>query len=77
MILGMDWMYLHRTKVHCHDKAIYCLDDNGEKRILKGKKKPTSVRMITAMQAKHSCRKGCVMFRGHISSGKGKDVEDA
>lgn len=32
--------------------------------------------MVTTMQAKHSCRKGCVLFLVHISSDKGKDVED-
>jgi len=30
MIMGMDWLYLHRTKVDCYDKAIKCFDDNGE-----------------------------------------------
>ena len=30
MLLGMDWSYLHRTKVDCYDKAIECVDDNGE-----------------------------------------------
>jgi len=30
MFLGMDWLYLRRTKVDCYDKAIECLDDNGE-----------------------------------------------
>ena len=30
-------------------KATKCLDDNGENIILQGKKKPTSVRMVTAM----------------------------
>ena len=53
MLLGMDWLYLHRTKVDCYDKAIECLDDNGEKRILQGNKNPTSVWMVTAMQVKH------------------------
>ena len=77
MILGMDWLYLHRTKVDFFDKAIECLDDNGEKGISQGKKKPTSVRMVTTMQAKRSCRKDCVMIEVHISSDKGKDAEDA
>jgi len=34
MLLGMDWLYLHRTKVHCYDKDIECVDDNGEPRVL-------------------------------------------
>ena len=45
----MDWLYLHRTKVDFYDKAIECLDDNGEQRILQGKKKETSIRMVTTM----------------------------
>jgi len=52
------------------------MDDDGEMRILQGKKKPTSVRMVVAMQTKHNYEKGCVLFRVHISSDKGKDVED-
>lgn len=53
------------------------MDDNGEKRILQGKKKLTPVTMITSMQAKHSHRKGCVLFVVHISSEKVNNVEDA
>lgn len=74
MLLGMDWLYLHRTKVDCYDKDIKCLNNNGGKRILQGNKKETSVRMVTAMQAKHNLRKGCVLFAIHIYSDKGKDV---
>ena len=77
MLLGMDWLYLQRIKVDCYDKSIECVDDNGEPRILQGKKKATLVRMVTTMQAKHIHRKGCVLFSVHISSDKGREVEDA
>lgn len=76
MILGMDWIYLHRTKVDFFDKAIECVDDRGGKRTLQGKKNHTLVRMVIAMQVKHICRKDCVMFAVHIFSDKGKEVED-
>ena len=33
--------------------------------------------MVTTMQEKRSRRKGYVLFAVHISSDKGKDVEDA
>lgn len=62
IFLGMAWFYLHRTKVDCYDKAIECLDENGEPRVLQGQKKATLVRMVTIMQAKCSHRKGCVLF---------------
>jgi len=63
--------------VDCYDKSIECLDDNGEKRVLQGKKKATLVRMVKTMQAKCSRRKGSVLFVVYISSDKVKDVEDA
>jgi len=34
MLLGMEWLYLHRTKVDCYEKTIECLDENGEQRVL-------------------------------------------
>ena len=77
MLLGMNWLYLHITKVDCYDKVIECVDDNGEPRVLQGKKKATSVRMVAYMQAKRSPRKGCKLFTMHISNDKGKEVENA
>ena len=47
ILLGMEYLYLHRTKLDCYAKSIECLDDNGEHKILQGKKKATSVRMVT------------------------------
>eukprot|EP00253_Pinus_taeda_P030517 PITA_30517 len=70
------FLELLRTKIDYYEKFIECLDDDGEKRILQGMKKPASMRMVTTMQAKHRSRKGCVFFVVHISSDKGKEVED-
>ena len=52
MLLGMDLLFTHKTKVDCYEKDIECLDDDGEKKILQGRKKPTSVRMVIVMHAK-------------------------
>lgn len=76
MRLGMELPFIHRTKVDYYEKAIECLDDDGGKRGLRGKKKPTLMRMVTSMQAKHSHRKGCLLYTLHISSGKGLDDDD-
>eukprot|EP00253_Pinus_taeda_P019959 PITA_19959 len=62
--------------VDCYEKAIECVDDNGEPRFLQGKKKATSVWMVTTMQAKRIRRIGYMLFAVHISSDKGKEVED-
>eukprot|EP00253_Pinus_taeda_P004224 PITA_04224 len=34
MLLDMDWIYLHKTKVDCYDNTMEFLDDNGEQRVL-------------------------------------------
>lgn len=76
MLLGMDWLFIHKTKVDLYEKAIECLDDDGERIILKGNKNPALVRMVTTMEEKNRHKKGCLLFLVHISNGKGKDVED-
>lgn len=76
MLLGMDCLYLNRIKVDYDDKGTKCFVDNEEPRVLQGKKKATSVRMVATMQEKCSHRKGCKLFVVHISSDKGKEVED-
>jgi len=40
MLLGMDWLYLHKTKVDFYDKAIECVDDNGELESYRVRRKP-------------------------------------
>ena len=69
MLLGIDWLSTYRTKIDCFEKDIECLDDDREKRIRQGKKKPSSVIMVTTMQEKHSCRKACVLFAVPTSYG--------
>lgn len=76
MLLCIVWLYVHRNKVDYYYKTIGCLDENGEQRVLQGKKKVTSIRMVTTMQVKYSTRKECVLFVVHIYNEKGKDVED-
>lgn len=49
MILGMDWLFTHRTKADCYEKVIEYLDGDVANIILHGKKKPTSIRMVTTM----------------------------
>jgi len=45
-------------------------------RVLRGKKNPTLVRMVTTIPEKCNHMKGCLLFPMHVSSNKGKDVED-
>ena len=49
VFLSMHWLYTHKTKVDCHEKVIKCLKEDRERRMLQGKRKPTSVRMIKTL----------------------------
>ena len=75
MLLGMDWLYLHGTKVDYYDKAIECVDDNGEPRVLQRKKNATLVRMVTSLQEKCSRRKD-VCYLQYTFLVKKVEVED-
>ena len=75
-LLGMDWLFTHRTKVNCYENSIEFLVDDGDKRILQGNMIPTLVRIVTSMQENHNYRKGCVLFAMHVSINKGEDVDD-
>lgn len=55
-------MYLDRTKVDFYEKTIECLDEQGVKRVLWGKKKQILVRLITTMQTKFNNKKGGTLF---------------
>jgi len=49
MLLGMDSLFINMNKVDFYEKAIEFLDDDRERRILLGTKKPISVRMVITM----------------------------
>lgn len=59
---------MYRTKVDFLEKAIECLDESRERRMLQGKSKPTSMRLITIMQGKTSHRKGYILLTVKIDS---------
>lgn len=58
------WEYIGcmRIKVDCFEKPMEGLAEFEERRILRGKLKPTPVRLIIVMQAKRSCRKGFLLL---------------
>jgi len=49
-------------------ESIECLNEIGEQRVLWTKLKPTSFRSITVMEAKRSCKRGCMIFIVQIRS---------
>lgn len=62
IVIGMDKLAIHRTKVDCYNKLLECLDDEGEGSTVQGKKKTISIKQISALQSNKCSRKWCTLF---------------
>ena len=49
VVLGMDWLYAHSTKMDCQQKMVECVDVDDISRVILGVKRPISLHMIFAM----------------------------
>lgn len=75
ILLGMDWLYSHWTKVDFYEKVMECLDEKGMKRIFEGEKNSISVRWSTTMQSKCNNKKIFMCFAVHVSKNEEADRE--
>ena len=62
ILIGTDWLEVHRVKLNCYNKTFECMDEEGNPRVVRGIPKVISVRQISAMQLKKFCRKGCRFY---------------
>jgi hypothetical protein len=62
LLIGMDWLASHKSKLDCYNKTLECEDEEGRKRTLQGIQNPVSVRQISSLQVKKYCRKGCPLY---------------
>jgi hypothetical protein len=62
MLIGMDWLASHKSKLDCYNKTLECEDEEGKKRTLQGIQNHVSVRQISSLQVKKYCRKGCPLY---------------
>jgi hypothetical protein len=44
LLIGMDWLVAHKTKLVCYNKNLECEDEEGRKKTLQGIQNPFSVR---------------------------------
>ena len=66
ILIGMDWLEVHRAKLDCYNKTFECMDEEGSPRVVRGIPKVISVRQISTMQLKKFCRKGCRLYAAHV-----------
>jgi hypothetical protein len=62
MLIGMDWLAAHKTKLDCFNKTLECENEEGRKVTLQGIQNLVSVRQISSLQVKKYCRKGCPLY---------------
>jgi hypothetical protein len=52
LLIGMDWLVAHKTKLDCYKKTLECEDEEGRKITLQGIQNPISVRQISSLRVK-------------------------
>jgi hypothetical protein len=62
MLIGMDWLVSHKSKMDYYNKTLECEDGKGKKRTLHGIQNPISVREISSLQMNKYSRKGCPLY---------------
>ena len=66
ILIGMDWLEVHRVKLDCYNKNFECLDEEGNPRVGRYIPKAISVRHISTKQLKKLCRKSCILYAAHV-----------
>jgi hypothetical protein len=57
LLIGIDWLASHKTKLYCYNKKLECENEEGRKVTLQGIRKHVSVRQVSTLQVKKYCRK--------------------
>jgi hypothetical protein len=61
-LIGMDWLEKHCVILDCYNKALTCLDEEGNSNTVQGIPRPIFVQEVLALQLKISFRKGCQIY---------------
>ena len=72
LLIGMDWLEQHRVILNCYDKTFTCLNNDEQPVIVKGIRRKTMVRQISALQLKRAVRKGCKAYAVTITNEESK-----
>ena len=66
ILIGMDWLEVHRVNLDCYNKTFECMDEEGNPKVVRGIPKVIFVRHISTMQLNKLCRKGCILYATHV-----------
>jgi len=62
VLLGMDWLTVHKAKLDYYNKTLEWEYEEGEKITLQGIQKHVLVRQVSSLQVKNYCIKGCPLY---------------
>jgi hypothetical protein len=62
LLIGMDWLDTHKTKLDCYSKNLERENEEGRRVTLQGIQNHVSLRQISSLQVKKYCRKGCPLY---------------
>jgi hypothetical protein len=62
LLIGMDWLDAHKTKLDCYNKTLECENEEGTKVTLQGIQNHVSMRQVSTLQVKKYCRRGCPLY---------------
>ena len=66
ILIGMDWLEVHRVKLDYYNKTFECLNEEEKLKVVRDIPKVISVRHISTMQLQKCCRKGCYLYAAHV-----------
>lgn len=66
IIIGMDWLSLHRGDIMCYEKAVRLNLPSNETLIVYGDKPRANLRIISSIQAQKYLRKEYDAFLAHV-----------
>jgi hypothetical protein len=62
MLISMDWLASHKSKLDFYNKTLECEYEEGKRRNLQGIQNHVLVGKISFLQMKKYCRKGCPFY---------------
>jgi hypothetical protein len=62
VVIGMDWLESHEAILNCKTKRLSLVDDEGQRRVIVGRKQEVSLRFISSLQLRKSMCKGCKLY---------------
>jgi len=75
VILGMDWLSMHKAQMDCFTKTVILQWPNGKKIVFRGERNVIPNCIISAMAARKMIKKGCEAYLAYILEIKMGDIQ--